>query len=69
MNAGKQEYITNLINGNNFEWENGKFQASITVINICSGAGRKSERLDYNYVTMIKRLIGYTSKYLYEYCS
>ena len=64
MNAGKQEYFTNLMNGNNFEWENDKTQAGIIVIDTYSG--RKLERFDYNYATMIKRQIDYTSKPLYN---
>ena len=73
MDAGKQEYVTNLMNGTNFEWENDKVQAGIAVIDtnsgavVAIGAGRKREGLDYNYATMIKRQIGSTSKPLYDY--
>ena len=61
MDPGKQEYVTNLMNGNNFNWENEKVQAGIAVIDtntgavVAIGAGRKREGLDYNYATMIKR--------------
>ena len=73
MDPGKQEYVTNLMNGNNFNWENDKVQAGIAVIDtntgavVAIGAGRKREGLDYNYATMIKRQIGSTSKPLYDY--
>ena len=73
MDPEKQEYVTNLMNGNNFNWENDKVQAGIAVIDtntgavVAIGAGRKREGLDYNYATMIKRQIGSTSKPLYDY--
>ena len=73
MDPAKQEYVTNLMNGNNFNWENEKVQAGIAVIDtntgavVAIGAGRKREGLDYNYATMIKRQIGSTSKPLYDY--
>ena len=73
MDPDKQEYVTNLMNGNNFNWENDKVQAGIAVIDtntgavVAIGAGRKREGLDYNYATMIKRQIGSTSKPLYDY--
>jgi len=73
MDPAKQEYVTNLMNGNNFEWENEKVQAGIAVVDtntgavVAIGAGRKREGLDYNYATMIKRQIGSTSKPLYDY--
>ena len=73
MDPQKQEYVTNLMNGNNFNWENDKVQAGIAVVDtntgavVAVGAGRKREGLDYNYATMIKRQIGSTSKPLYDY--
>lgn len=73
MDPAKQEYVTNLMNGNYFEWENEKVQAGIAVVDtntgavVAIGAGRKREGLDYNYATMIKRQIGSTSKPLYDY--
>ncbi len=73
MDPDKQEYVTNLMNGNYFDWENDKVQAGIAVIDtntgavVAIGAGRKREGLDYNYATMIKRQIGSTSKPLYDY--
>ena len=73
MDPTKQEYVTNLMNGTNFNWENDKVQAGIAVIDtntgavVAIGAGRKREGLDYNYATMNKRQIGSTSKPLYDY--
>ena len=73
IDLDKQEYVTNLMNGNNFDWENDKVQAGIAVVDtntgavVAIGAGRKREGLDYNYATMIKRQIGSTSKPLYDY--
>ena len=73
MDPGKQEYVTNLMNGSNFNWENDKVQAGIAVVDtntgaiVAIGAGRKREGLDYNYATMIKRQIGSTSKPLFDY--
>ena len=74
MDASKQEYVTNLMNGSNFNWENDKVQAGIAVIDnnsgaiVAIGAGRHREgQMAYNYATMIKRQIGSTSKPLYDY--
>lgn len=74
MDAAKQEYVTNLMNGSNFNWENDKVQAGIAVIDtntgaiVAVGAGRNREgQMSYNYATMIKRQIGSTSKPLYDY--
>jgi len=74
MDAKKQEYVTNLMNGSNFNWENEKVQAGIAVIDnntgaiVAVGAGRNREgQMAYNYATMIKRQIGSTSKPLYDY--
>lgn len=74
MDAAKQEYVTNLMNGNNFNWENEKVQAGIAVIDnntgaiVAVGAGRHRDgQMAYNYATMIKRQIGSTSKPLYDY--
>ena len=73
MDPDKQEYVTNLMNGSNINWENEKVQAGISVIDtntgavVAIGAGRKREGLDYHYATMIKRQIGSTSKPLYDY--
>lgn len=74
MDDGKQEYVTNLMNGTNFNWENEKVQAGIAVIDnntgaiVAIGAGRNREgQRSYNYATMINRQIGSTAKPLYDY--
>lgn len=74
MDNAKQEYVTNLMNGNNFNWENEKVQAGIAVIDtntgavVAIGAGRHREnQVGWNYATMNKRQIGSTSKPLYDY--
>lgn len=74
MDENKQEYVTNLMNGTNFKWENDKVQAGIAVIDnnngsiVAIGAGRHREgQRAYNYATMINRQIGSTSKPLYDY--
>lgn len=73
MDPAKQEYVTNLMNGNNFNWENDKVQAGIAVVDtntgavVAIGAGRHRKGLDYNYAIMNKRQIGSTSKPLFDY--
>jgi penicillin-binding protein 1A len=74
MDNAKQEYITNLMNGNNFNWENDKVQAGIAVIDtntgavVAIGAGRHRENeVGWNYATMNRRHIGSTAKPLYDY--
>lgn len=74
MDDDKQEYVTNLMNGTNFKWENDVVQAGIAVIDnnngavVAVGAGRNREgQLPYNYATMIKKHIGSTAKPLYDY--
>ncbi|MBP3920312.1 MAG: transglycosylase domain-containing protein [Bacilli bacterium] len=74
MDEAKQEYVTNLMNGTNFNWENDKVQAGIAVIDnntgaiVAIGAGRNRKGLKaYNYATMINNQIGSTAKPLYDY--
>ena len=74
MDAQKQEYVTNLMNGNNFNWENDKVQAGIAVIDnntgavVAIGAGRHREgETGWNYATMNRKHIGSTAKPLYDY--
>lgn len=74
MDETKQEYVSNLMNGTNFNWENDKVQAGIAVIDnnngsiVAIGAGRHREgQRSYNYATMINRQIGSTAKPLYDY--
>lgn len=74
MDEDKQEYITNLMNGTNFNWENDKVQSGIAVIDnnngaiVAIGAGRNREGANsWNYATMIRKHIGSTAKPLYDY--
>lgn len=74
MDSAKQEYVTNLMNGTNFNWENDKVQAGIAVIDnntgavVAVGAGRNQEdQMGWNYATMIRKHIGSTAKPLYDY--
>lgn len=74
MDEDKQEYVTNLMNGTNFNWENDKVQAGIAVIDnnngaiVAIGAGRNREGANsWNYATMIRKHIGSTAKPLYDY--
>lgn len=74
MDRNRQEYVDDVMSGNNFEWENDKVNAGISVLNVKTGeivaigAGRNrvGER-QYNTATMNKRQIGSTAKPLYDY--
>ena len=74
MDAGKQEYVTNIMNGTTFSWENDKVQAGIAVVDtntgavVAIGAGRNRENaVGWNYATMNRKHIGSTAKPLYDY--
>ena len=74
MDEDKQLYVTGLMDGTNFQWENDKVQAGIAVIDnntgaiVAIGAGRNREGANsWNYATMIRKHIGSTSKPLYDY--
>ena len=74
MDNEKQEYVTNVMNGNNFNWENDKVQAGVAVVDtntgeiVAIGAGRHRENeIGWNYATMNRRHIGSTAKPLYDY--
>ena len=74
MDEDKQAYVTSLMDGTNFKWENDKVQAGIAVIDnntgaiVAIGAGRNREGANsWNYATMIRKHIGSTSKPLYDY--
>ena len=69
-----QEYITNIMNSETYEWENDVVQAGIAVVNVKDGSvaaiggGRNVDAIDkYNYATDIKNQIGSTAKPLYDY--
>lgn len=76
MDRSKQEYIDNIMNGNNpnYTWENDVVEAGIVVTDtntgavVAIGAGRDKNAIGtYNYATMIKNQIGSTAKPLYDY--
>ena len=74
MDAGKQEEITKLMTGENFDWENDKVQAGIAVVDtntgavVAIGAGRNRDNaVGWNYATMNRKHIGSTAKPLYDY--
>ena len=69
-----QNYITNIMNGENYDWENDVVQAGVAVLNIKDGSvaaiggGRNVDAIDkYNYATDITKQIGSTAKPLYDY--
>ena len=74
MNADFQDYINNIMNGENYNWENDVAQAGIAVINIKDGSivaiggNRETNAIDtFNYATDITNQIGSTAKPLYDY--
>ncbi len=74
MDREAQDYISSIMNGENYTWENDKVDAGIVVINTKTGsisavgAGRNnSGAKSFNNATMIKRQIGSTAKPLYDY--
>lgn len=74
MDRDAQDYITGIMNGENYTWENDKVDAGIVVLNTKTGAitavgsGRNnSGAKSFNNATMTKRQIGSTAKPLYDY--
>ena len=74
MDPNIQNHITNIMNGETFEWENDVVKAGIAVINVHDGSvaalggGRNiTTRNSLNYATQIKNQIGSTAKPLYDY--
>ena len=74
IDKNKQEYITSIMNGETFNWENDFVDAGISVLDIKTGAmvavgaGRhRSGQLQYNTATMLNKQIGSTAKPLYDY--
>ena len=74
LNTEFQDYITNIMNGENYDWENDVVQAGVAVLNIKDGSvaaiggGRNVDAIDkYNYATDITKQIGSTAKPLYDY--
>lgn len=69
-----QEYVTNVMNGKDYKWENDKVQAGVAITNTKTGAivalggGRNiNAEGTLNHATQIYRQIGSTAKPLYDY--
>ena len=74
MDPDKQRYVTNIMNGTTYEWENELVKAGVAVIDVNTGAvvalggGRNiTIRNGQNYASQIRRQIGSTAKPLYDY--
>jgi len=70
----KQQYITDIMNGKTYSWENEHVDAGISVLDIKTGsivavgAGRhRTGQLQYNTATMLNKQIGSTAKPLFDY--
>lgn len=74
MDKDKQRYLNSVMSGENYNWQNDKVDAGISVQDVNTGAivaigagrNRTGER-QYNTATMISKQIGSTSKPLYDY--
>ena len=74
MDPEKQLYVTNIMNGTTYEWENDVVKGGVAVVDVHTGAvvalggGRNiTTRNSLNYATQIERQIGSTAKPLYDY--
>ncbi len=74
MDRSKQDEVTNIMNGKNFNWENDKVDAGVAVVNVKTGeivavgSGRNSsDAKSFNNATMMKKQIGSTAKPLFDY--
>lgn len=74
MDPNVQEYVTDIMNGKNYTWENDQVQAGVAITNTKTGAivalggGRNiNAEGTLNHATQIKRQIGSTAKPLYDY--
>ncbi len=74
MDATKQSYLNDIMNGKTYNWVDSKITAGIAAIDVKTGAlvavgaGRdKSKALTFNTATQTDRQIGSTSKPLYDY--
>jgi len=74
MDSDVQSYVTDIMNGDTYEWENDVVQAGVAIVNtkdgsiVALGGGRniKAEGT-LNHATQISRQIGSTAKPLYDY--
>lgn len=74
IDLDKQEHVSNIMDGDGFDWENDAVDAGIMVLNnqtgeiVAVGAGRNRQGArSYNNATMMSRQIGSTAKPLYDY--
>ncbi len=74
MDRDKQDKLTKIMNGENYEWENDRVDAGVVALDnstgeiLAVGAGRNSEGAkSFNNATMMKKQIGSTAKPLYDY--
>ena len=74
MDPDKQRYVTQIMNGETYEWENDIVKAGVAVVDVHTGeivalgGGRNiNSRKSLNYATQIRRQIGSTSKPLFDY--
>ena len=74
MDREKQDNITKIMTGENYQWENDKVDAGVVALDndtgeiLAVGAGRNSSGAkSFNNATMMKKQIGSTAKPLYDY--
>lgn len=73
LNPEKQDFLNNIIDGINYEWENEFVQTGVAITDINSGAivaisgGRNYAPMGLNRATDLKNQIGSTAKPLYDY--
>ena len=73
LDPEKQDFLNNITDGSNYEWENDQVQTGVAVTDINSGAlialigGRNYAPLGLNRATDLKNQIGSTAKPLYDY--
>ncbi len=74
MNKSKQDFLNDVMNGKNWNWENDLVQAGIVMTDsatgevLAVGAGRnKNTERSYNYATQSNRHIGSTAKPIFDY--
>lgn len=74
MDPDKQTHVSNIMNGEGYQWENDVVDAGVMVLDnqtgeiVAVGAGRhRTGKRSYNNATMINRHIGSTAKPIYDY--
>lgn len=74
MSKSKQDFLNDVMNGKNWNWENDLVQAGIVMTDsatgevLAVGAGRnKNTERSYNYATQSNRHVGSTAKPIFDY--